>query len=265
MEQQTNRVIIKRKPRQTWSGKHRYPGTTHTLTVPMDKITGNYITGLSDKKRKDLEKATGFNLSADRSNTFWRDFKITFIEGEDKILDLNDPRHEIEYHVLGQHNLVITDKSQEPVKSKAEYVVFDEFKEAKDKNIDRKITTQAWVYYDKMAPDEMRDLCLLVPKLASKARTASDEVVKKYLGDFIEEDSRNRKLFIALYEDKGKNDKIFIEKLVASNILRKNGTSFYYGEEVLGHDLPSTIDYINDPKNSNLKKALFKSLESSKI
>jgi hypothetical protein len=56
--------------------------------------------------------------------------------------------------------------------------------------------------------------------------------------------------------------RVLVEDLLRINAIRKSGTHFLVGDDVIGHDLDATIIHLEDPKNQTLLISLRNKLEA---
>lgn len=255
-------ITIKRIKKKGWASStgERYPGTTYTLCLPLDARTGSYKKILNSEEVKELEKEIGESLSFRVTNTFWRDFKSTFVAEEDKILDLSDPMHRIEYALLLASEEVANNELERHNNPKAKWVIFNEEKEAEEKLKATEIRKKGYKILDTITPEEIREMLLLIGQ-GNGVERLSNNVVEKRLVSWVEDEDNNgknsldrfRKL-ILLYEDKYKNDKVFLAKLVKSGLFRKRGNSYFYNQDLIGDGEDLALAELR--KNKELRKGL---------
>lgn len=250
-------MIVKVKPikkEQKWSGFKggRYKGAKHTLTVVWDKH-GMLNTGLTKEDEEKLGKELRADL--DKYSPFWHDFQIVMTDRE-LVLDLDKPEDLLKYKVLMVHPKI--SKSLSDKNAYAEYVIHNQFEEARVTNSIASIKTKAYILFAKLSQDQKADLLRLYGEFKNTS-SASPEIIDATLFKKIEE---KPELFVQMVEDKNRDMKVFLKDLVTNNILKKNKSAYKYGTDFLGHDEESTIDFLNDPENQSLKIALMQELKN---
>ena len=139
-----------------------------------------------------------------------------------------------------------------------DYYIIDTDKEAKTELIRIKEADEAIVSYKKMTTVEMRDVLKV---LGFKTTSMSEDLTITTLRKLIDE---NPKKFNDVINDPNYKDRVFIKKLENYNILRKQGTKFYYGDQanILGNNIEEVIDFLNDKGNSAVVVELKKRLQT---
>ena len=254
----SNLVTIRPIKRSNWSGFIRFKNTKDSLS-PMYDFTGTIITGLTKEDAKRLGEVLQKDLSP--ASKFWSEYRVIMTD-KDKILNLDNPEHELAYLFLQADSRVANsqeelDKGLYPY---ANYVIYDEVRAAVEKNREYTAKRKATIEFNKLTIDQMIDILKLYPGYTNLTSVKPD-VVESKLFEQLEKDPNK---FISLVGDKKLDMKVFLKDLVSSKILRKNRTAFYYGEDCLGHDEESTITYLEDPKHQSLKIQFAEQLEKSK-
>lgn len=232
----------------------RFKGGKDGLTAWINKHR-QLVTGLTKEDEVRLGEELGVDLS--KNSTFWHDFNVV-ITGDELVLYLNNPEDELKYLVLKAHFRVQSDPNkQNPL---ADYVLHNTLDEAKRTVSKASLKVEAYSLYNKLSMADKRGLLKLYPNYA-KTENVADEIIEANLLKELEKDFAK---FIARVKDKDRGSKVFVEELVAAKILTKNKNMYKYGNDVLGHNLQSTIDHLDDPKNQGLKIALMKELKETK-
>lgn len=250
--------IVKIRPikKLTWSGFVRYKNTKDYI-VPHFDTSGTIVTGLTKDEEEDLGKKLKRDLSP--SSLFWRDYAIIMTEKE-KELNLENPEHVLAYKLMLAHQRVANSETERHNWPAADYIIYNEETEAKVKNEKFSSKRKAVTVFNELTPLEMRNILKLYPGFVN-TESVSSEIVEAKLFEFVE---ANPDEFVAKVKDKKLEMKIFLKDLTSSRILRKNKTSFYYGDDFLGHDEESTISYLDDLKNQDLKIDLKQQLQKAK-
>lgn len=232
----------------------RFKGGKDSLTAYINRY-GQLVTGLTTEDEERLGKALNKDLTI--HSTFWYEYKID-ITGEELILYTENPDDELKYLVLKAHWRVQKDPNvRNPL---ADYVLYSTLDEAKKKVSEGSLKVKAFALYAGLTMQDKRNLLKLYPGYA-RTDNVADEIVEANLMKELEKDYSK---FITRVEDKDRNSKVFVEELVSAKILTKNKNMYKYGDDVLGHNLESTITHLDDPKNQGLKIALMQELKEHK-
>lgn len=247
--------LIEKKGSQTFNGFVRYKNTKDYIT-PYYTKSGVIYTGLTE----DEAKYFGEKLQKDLNplSDFWHSFSIIMTD-KVKELDLSNVTHQLEYKFLQNHVRIASDPTDPNIGIK-DYVILDENKEAEVINKRSSAKRKANQLFDKLSTDNKKDILRLYPGFTSMD-TVSSEIIDARLYEKLEE---NPEKFIAHAEDKKRDMKVMLKDLVATELLRKNKSSYYYGEDFLGHDEESTIEYLSHPDHQALKIDLIKQLEAKR-
>lgn len=212
-------------------------------------------TGLSTEDAERLGALIGKDLSP--ISPFWNDYSVTIMD-KDLILHTENPEDELKYLVLKAHYRVANGPDDaNPI---ADYVIYDEVKEAVKTNEIASVKIKAYTLYSKLTMSQKREILKLYPGYM-RTDNVEDALIESNLVKVMESDFSK---FITIVEDKELNSKIFLKDLVTARILTKNKNMYKYGDDVIGHSEESTIEHLNDPKNQGLKIALIKELEGIK-
>lgn len=252
----SNLITVKPIKRETWSGFIRYKNTKDYISPHYDS-TGSIVTGLTKEDEEKLGKELKKDLSP--SSAFWREYAIIMTEKE-RVLNLDTPEGELAHKFLLANQRVANSETERHLWPAADYIIYSEEAEAKVKNEKFSLKRKAVTAFNELSAAEMRNILKLYPGFVNTESTSS-EIVEAKLFEFMDKDPES---FLLRVKDKKLDEKIFLKDLVAARILRKNKTSYYYGEDFIGHDEESTISYLDDLKNQDLKIDLKQQLEKSK-
>lgn len=244
--------LIDKKGNSSFNGWTRYNNTVDYISPYFTKERTLY-TGLTDEQAKEFGKELNQDLSP--LSNFWHDYKIT-VRGKEVILNLDSVMDRLHYEFLKNHYR-IAESLTDPNIGIKDYYIVDENKEAEVVNNKASLKMKANILFSKLSVENKKDILKLYPGFTNMD-TVSNEVVDARLYEFMEADPAK---FISQAEDKKRDLKVLLKDLVSSDILRKNKTSYYYGQDFLGHDEESTIEYIEHPDHQGLKIDLMKQLE----
>ena len=251
---QNRMVNIQPIDRKNWAGFTRYPKCKDTITTHQGR--GGFHTGLNKEQQTQLEIDLGYDpnhLAA--YSEFWMEYCI-HIHDKPLQLDLSKPKDFLDYQVCLQSRRVansITELEQWP---KAEYVIYDKEEDAKKENTSVKERRKAFGKFGNMSTSEMKDVLKLMGKRANNmTATMIENEVDRVIQDSPEE--FNKIVGLSNFATR-----VLIEDLLGVNAVRKSGTHYLVGDDVIGHDLESTILHLEDPKNQNLLISLKNKLEA---
>lgn len=248
----SRQIIVKAIKRNTWSGFGRFNNTKDYITPLLD-ASGTYVTGLSEKDEKELGTKLKKDLTA--TSDFWHEYKIIMTD-RDKILFIDTPEGELAHKFILAHKRVANSETEKYNWPYADYIIYNEENEAKIKNEKFSIKRKAVTEFNKLSVAQMRDILKLYPGF-TRLDSVTADVVEARLFEKMEEDSIK---FLEFVGDKKLDMKVLLKDLVASKVLRKNKSAYYYGTDNIGHDEESTITYLEDPQNQGLLVALKKEL-----
>jgi hypothetical protein len=238
----TSRVNIK-SIEKTTSGI--LPGVSHTLAPVLDSF-GRVKTGTNEEDyAKIMEKET----NPPPFNDFYS--KLSFRIGEDgRELNLSISKHKLIYNFL--LTLKTVAKEGEKINpSIHKYFIEDENEKAIKQLGTIQAKKEAYSMFDKMSPKDVRDFLVLYGKDAS---TVSDDVAQAKLGELLENDPKR---FTTLFNDNNKEIRINLQKLSREGIVRKEGSSYFYGDKgenpvFLGATEEMAVVFLNDDENQEL-------------
>jgi len=239
----TLRPIITRD--SEWAGVVKYKNCYEDI-APYFTRSGQIYTGIEEGAAERLGKKLGLDLS--RGSEFWQTFFIR-TAGKDIILDLDDPMDELKYLFLKNHKRV--KDSIFAHKATANFVLINQEEESRKTNLFNRVKRDAIVGFGKMTPDEMRKALRIFGK---SAENASAEVVENRLFEIVEGDPQG-------FLDKWLNNtnrevQYIIERALSLNVIRKNKRIYSYGTDVIGNGLEDVINFLNDPKNQDIRFAI---------
>lgn len=253
-------TIIRLKPlknkRNSWSGVTRYKKCQDSI-APYFNRAGVVETGLSSEDIDFLKKHFP-EKDFSPSSSFWHEFRV-IMDDKEREFDTSNPEHYLIYKFLLSHKRVANSVNELDKFPYAEYVIADDREEAKKVNVQFNSELEAFKEFAKLTPEDMRNILKLYPGNA-KYGNSDPEIIQAKLGGYMKNDPVT---FLGIVKDKFKDTKIFIKDLVDNKILRKNKQAYYYGEDPIGHDLESTVTYLNDLNNQALKVALKQALEDA--
>lgn len=241
-----------------WAGVVRHARTQDSIAPYLNDAGSGVVTGLSRELQKELEEELKMAPGGLAPNAeFWIEYRIVMTDRAIEI-DTDSPKGKLDYAFLKAHKRVsnsVNDTSEWPL---AEYVIYDLEEDAKKENVKTKTIKNAYLKFSKLTVTEMKDVLKL---LGRRTNDVSSEHIENELSKVIQERPAD---FLDIIEDKHFKTKVLVEDLIRIKALKKVGSHYLFGDEPIGHDLESTILYLEDPKNQNVKGTLTNKLTAIK-
>lgn len=245
------RVILKPTVRHAFSGVVKWKNCYDYLT-PYYTRSGNTYTGLIKEDEERLGRILGLNLAT--SSPFWKDFFVR-VGADEVFIDTNDPMDELKYLFLKNHKRVKTSIFEK--KATADYLLINKDEEAKRENLVNKAKVDALFEFKKMTTSDMRKVLRL---FGQNADNASGELVENTLFKVIES---NPEMFLSKWVNNPyRETEVLLEQAVSRNIIRRNKNVYKYGTDIIANSSMDAIDFLNNPKNQDIKLAILKALDA---
>lgn len=244
------------KKKDPWSGFSIYENCQHAIG-PYIMRSGARYTGLNKDTatRERLEEELGLDLKS--NSKYWDTFAV-FLGERDIVLDTSIPEDELKYIFLKGHKRVAFGLNDR--KASTDYVLLQHEEEAKEANVKARLIRRAISEFDKLSLNEMRKALRL---FGYNSASTNSEVVENTLFTLVEE---NPSKFLSIWVDnKSKDTQFLIEEACGKGVLRKTGTVYKYGSDIVGHTLEQAIDYLENPANQDLKGVLLSQIEGKEI
>lgn len=241
-----------------WSTLMQFPKTGMTKGVGIIR-QGFYNTGLTEEEEKVFEKDLGLKEGTLKKTNveYWHNFVLFRDRGSLIKLRMDDPEDRLRYKLCLADPKIADNLVNIIDFPEAIWVITDEVATAKASNLKGKWTQKAWAKFDGMTTEDHKNVLKLMGK--KEMNSTSGDILEAAVRNIVES---NPQEFVELISDSKFTTKLFIEELRQAGILRKNATTYIYGDEPIGHDLESTIIYLESPANNNqlvnLKAALEK-------
>lgn len=221
------------------------PGAKKMISAYRDSH-GHLITGHTVKE---CEAYTFAKIN----DEFWNRHVIILNDSE-KVLDISKQEDLLDYKLLKAHFMVAN--SPEEVNANTKFVMFDEEAEAEKKVKLVELEVEALSFLKEMNQVQQADFLRLY---GDKPRSMKPSVIFSRLAD---KAKRNPQDFIARYKDPDKKTKVLIIALTQAEILRREGLSFYYGQNLIGASLERAVDWFNAHKNQEMVVELISMLDA---
>ena len=245
-------VTLRKKGLDPWSKIIKYQNCFDYIS-PYWTRSGNIYTGLTGEDEKRLEKLLGFEEGKlSKASPYWDTFCVK-LGTKPMILHVNEGNgwDDLQYLFLSGHKRVAT--SIDDIKPGTDYVLINKEAEAEQNNRINRIKRDAIKEFDKLSMADMRK-CLRL--YGYKSDTMSEELIESKLFSTIEHDPAS--FFEKWVNNKNKNTEFIIAQAISKNVIRKNRNAYYYGTDVIGKSLADTVEYLDDPKNQDLKMTIIK-------
>lgn len=250
-----SKITIRPLEKPNWAGRVRFMRTTDSIG-PGVAPNGGVQTGLNAEDQKSLEEA--FNMAPGAlapHADFWKEYRIV-VADKPIVLDLDSPKGKLDYLFLKAHKRVANSVNELENWPEAEYVIYDLEEDAKKENKKTRVIKDAYLKFSKMTNTEMKDALKL---FGERTEDTSNEHIENLLAKKVQSQPED---FLAIVGDKDFKTKVLVDDLLRAKALKKVGTHYLFGSDPIGHDLESTILYLNDPKNQTIKASLIKKVES---
>lgn len=248
-------VVIKPIKKARWAPMARYMKCRDTI-APYLSPKGGVETGLTKDEEAYFEKALGMPAgSLSRTSKFWQDYKIDMTD-QSKLLYTDTPEGELAYKFILSHKRVANSVAERTDWPYAEYVIEDVEEEAKQENAKSRRKIEALKRFDKLSLEEMRMILKVIGRFTPEK--TSNQVVEKAVRELAEND-HNR--FLDILDDKHFTTKALIEDLIRIKALRRNANIIMFGDTPIGHDMESTVIFLEDPMNQAVRLQLERQLQ----
>lgn len=246
--------LVDKKGSTAFNGFVRYKNTKDYITSYYDS-RGVLYTGLTKEDEVRLGEALSRDLSP--QSPYWHEYSIVMTD-KVKELDTSSLEHELAYLFLTGGHKRIANSITDPNIGICDYYIVDDNKEAEVINAKASFKIKANKIFSGLSTENKKDILKLYPGFTN-VNSVSSEVIEAKLYELLEKDPAR---FIEQAEDKKRDTKLLLKDLVSTSILRKNKSSYYYGEDFIGHDEETTITYLDSPDRQDLKVDLMSQLKT---
>jgi hypothetical protein len=242
---------------------------TNRFSVPLNR-TGQYISPLTDEETKVIESHPAMSLKSGdlspyrKDGNFWKDFGGIKLDKSELNLDLSNPMDYITYKILLlQKDSIASSIPESKNKQTYKYAIVDiDFEDTTKSQTGNKIA-EAMGLYSQMMNDRQKLIDTMF--IISRNRVTSNAKLEFLQGQITEFALKNPVRFIEIMNDKDLATRILIEKAVSCKAIdRKGGTHKSSGGDLLGTDLQSTVDYLNDKANGTVRMIIEQQVQRAK-
>jgi len=245
------RVILRPLTRHTFANVAKWKNCYDYLT-PYWTRSGNIYTGLVKEDEIRLGNILGLNLAP--SSPYWKDYFVR-VGSDDVFIETEDPLDELKYLFLKNHRRVKSSMFER--KATADYLLINKDEEAKRENIINKAKIDAISGFKQMSVTDMRKALRL---FGQNAENASSELIENTLFKIIES---NPEMFMSKWVNNPYREmEVVLEQAISKNIIRRNKNIYRYGSEVIAYSVQEAIDFLNNPKNQDIKIAVLNAIQA---
>ena len=263
-----NKIQVRPLPIEKWhklSGKDSFAGK-FTITPLIDDSTGMYKTGMTSEELEKYGKILGQDLTprydSQKPHYFWDSEAAAIkLENRTNFIDKTDPIGFINYKTLVGSKYIANNMKEweEGLWPDAVFVIVDEETDSDIKASKIAIIKSAILETAKLSKDRKAAIVLILS--GKLVRGKSDNFVEVALD---EEINKNPAEVLRLAKlDKGQMaTQALVLEAIQRGALQKAGHRIMYMDSIIGEDIYSAADYLEDPKNQELKLRIQTTLNS---
>lgn len=247
-----------------WLGKNHeaaflFKNATNKFSVPLNS-NGHYVDPLTKEEVEFFESHPTLSLKKGdlsvykKDGNFWRETIGSIrLDKDEKIFDLSNPMDYIMLAVLKlQKDYIAPSPAEAKNKLTYKYAIVDIDFEDSTKTQTNNLIAQAMMLYTSIMNDreKLRDALFIL----SRNRVKSNSKLEFLQGSVSEVALKDPARFLSVMNDKDLSTRVLIEKAVSCKAIdRKNGVHRSSGGDLLGTDLQSTVDFLNDKANGDIR------------
>ncbi len=261
MEIINRQYVIRPIIRNKFSGQSYYNKTQTVIGGAQLSANGLYKTGLSVTDEADFEKELNLpkGTLSKRNADFWGDMEVRLRNDKLTIFNIVNAYDELRFRMLQEHDKIARTEHDVVGNSTALFYIYDP--EAASKIEDAKMEHEftAMEAFHNTTVEERRGLLRIYGKRG--VESMSETMVKTELFKEVKKDFKE---FTRLATAKTTPIRALLEALIEKDIVKKKGTYFYNGEDLLGSSTDEVVGYLMDIKNQAVKLALEGKLKPKK-
>lgn len=261
MEVQPRQYVIRPIIRNKFSGQSYYNKTLTVIMGAQLSNTGLYKTGLSTEDEAYFEKELNLpkGTLSKRNADFWGDMEVRLRNDKLTIFNIVNAYDELKFRMLQEHDWIANTEHDVPGNSTARFYIYDPEAASKIEAAKMEFEFAAIEAFTAASIEEKRGLLRIFGKRG--VDTMSETMVKAELYKEVKKDPKE---FLRLIKAKDTPTRALLEALIEKEVIRKKGTYFYNGEDLLGSSTDEVVSYLSDLKNQAVRIALENKLKPSK-
>lgn len=261
MEEGVKQYVIRPIIRNKFSGQSYYNKTATIIAGAQLSQTGLYKTGLSTTDVEHYEKELSLpkGTLSSRNAEFWGDMEVRLRNDKLTIFNIVNAHDEIKFKMLQQHDWIANSEHEVEGNSTARFYIYDPEAASKIEDAKMEFEFAAIEAFSNATIEERKGMLRIYGKKGVDSMT--ETMVKTELYKQVKSDPKE---FIRLALAKDTPVRGLIEALIEKNIIKKKGTYYYNGEDLLGSSTDEVVSYLSDLKNQAVKLALESKLKPKK-
>lgn len=261
MEVINKQYVIRPIIRNKFSGQSYYNKTLTVIMGAQLSNTGLYKTGLSTEDEAYYEKELNLpkGTLSKRNADFWGDMEVRLRNDKLTIFNIVNAYDELKFRMLQEHDWIANTEHDVPGNSTAKFYIYDPEAASKIEAAKMEFEFAAIEAFTVASIEEKRGLLRIFGKRG--VDSMSETMVKAELYKEVKKDPKE---FLRLIKSKDTPTRALLEALLEKEVIKKKGTYFYNGEDLLGSSTDEVVSYLSDLKNQAVKIALENKLKPSK-
>ena len=260
--EEVKQYVIRPIIRNRFSGQSYYNKTQLVIQGAQLSNTGLYKTGLTTSDETYYEGLLNLPKGTlnKRNSEFWGDMEVRLKNDKLTIFNIVTPYDELKFKMLQEHDKIANSEDEVVGNSTAAFYIYNP--EASSKIEDAKMELEFASMEALLAStvEERKGLLRIYGKKGIDSM--SETMVKTELN---KEAKKDLKEFLRLINAKDTPVRALLAALIEKDIIRKKGTYFYNGEDLLGSSTDEVVSYLQDAKNQAIKLALESKLKPKKV
>ena len=261
MEITNRQYVIRPIIRNKFSGQSYYNKTLTVIMGAQLSSTGLYKTGLTQKEEAEFEAELNLpkGTLSKRNADFWGDMEVRLRNDKLTIFNIVNAYDELKFRMLQEHDWIAKNEHAVQGNSTARFYIYDPDAAAKIEAEKMEYEFMAIEQFNAATIEEKRGLLRIYGKKG--VDSMNETMVKAELYKHVKADFKE---FIRLAKAKDTPIRALLEALIEKDIIKKKGTYFYNGEDLLGSSTDEVVGYLSDIKNQAVKLALEGKLKPKK-
>lgn len=261
MEITNRQYVIRPIIRNKFSGQSYYNKTLTVIMGAQLSSTGLYKTGLTTKDEEEFEKTLNLpkGTLSKRNADFWGDMEVRLRNDKLTIFNIVNAYDELKFRMLQEHDWIARTEHDVAGNSTARFYIYDPEAASKIEAAKMEYEFSAIEAFNEATIEEKKGLLRVYGKRGIDSM--SETMVKAELYKLLKNDFKE---FVRLAKAKDTPVRALLEALIEKDIIKKKGTYFYNGEDLLGSSTDEVVSYLTDIKNQAVKLALEGKLKPKK-